>query len=694
MMPTNIPDVAPRFLPSLRQLAMWHPESGLVASPYTRLLPSRVTWDRDDKRIETLSYPRLLEDKYVYLAFYPRKEWHTGALFSPLAHPNFSALIVETSSNPPVFMLSDDVCQAWEELENFLLDVSMYLFSEHPDRRYLPDIEYPRWPSQCDYTRPHRSMRDAFESVKNSLHAFRLLSAFVSFTLSLWIGQLEDTCLDRPFEKLLARTENPFLPIQLDYLRDSIVCSISAGLRPGGFLNPYETKWGRTMYRISRFHVPLWMIWGHEQQYKGIIPADPDLKRVFLPPEHLIEQLKGRHATFSLLIVPNPEGSPDAPIRTDPALTRPLHPSTSTNDDPNSSAAGLPDTADNGNIVDVTLLVDTYRSVQRPGERWELFRARMEEGLQKRKNAESEKERQSREALEANARKNGYSKKTTVFVWEEDEAEPGFYRRTKVDRVHADMEWSSCTEHQRFFWSHRREWDLVPHLPRCPPGAPPEKPVEEMDIDDPDFNFLLSKPPNPKPIDSQNEGEILSTGEYIFSFSSLTEYLKHRHGYSTSLIDNWYPELHNPSLTKKLHLTPDRFKMALYRLGYPEKAKQQVPTLDEELMSIVNFQNICVAASSKKTRFDRLPGSWDLGSSLWIVDGLLHLRVQIVKYDLEDSDLFVIRPKSQIYDSSSWYIATTSPTAVLLVFRRRWFTMRSIAQGFLDLGIPFHTVEE
>ncbi len=59
----------------------------------------------------------------------------------------------------------------------------------------------------------------------------------------------------------------------------------------------------------------------------------------------------------------------------------------------------------------------------------------MKEGLEKRMGLESEKERQSREALETNARKSGYSKKTTVFYWEEDDVERGFYRRTKIDRA-------------------------------------------------------------------------------------------------------------------------------------------------------------------------------------------------------------------------------------------------------------------
>jgi hypothetical protein len=728
-MTTNVPDAASkmRLLPQLRKLAMWDPTSGLIVSPYTRLLPSRVTWDMADRRIETLSNPRLLEDRHIFLAFYPRKDWYRGALFSPLSHQNLPALIVQTASIPPEFMLSDDVCQAWEELESFLLDVSMHLLSEFPERKYLPDIDYPRWPSQRGYKTKHPSMQAAFESVKDSLQAFRMLSAFVSFTLSLWVGQFEDTCFDRPFEVLLRRTANPFRPIQLDYLRDSVVCDISPGLRPGGFLNPYETRWGRILYRICRFCVPIWMVWGQEEQYKAIAPADRSLKSELFPPEHYIKAVKQRHATFSSLILPDSNFT-EAPIGSvTPAPPPPVRRSTSTLATNNSWVADIPDTAnsvdnvdnvDNVANVDVASLVDTYRSVQRPGETWESFRTRMEKGLEMRKSVESQKEKQSRESLEANAQKNGYSNKTTVFVWEADEHKPGFYRRTKIDKILASQEWWSCTEHQRFFWSHRREWDLVPHLPRCPPGAPPETPVEDMEIDDPDYNFLFSKPPNPKPIHRQeDEGNILSTGEHRVFFPSLTDYLKDRHGYSSSLIDNWHPELHDADLPKKLHISPDKFKMALFRLGYPPEAKQRVPTDGQELKSIINFVNICGTAGFKKiTRLDNLPSLWDLSSSMWLVDGLRHLWVQIVRehsredrghrrggrgdrredgeHRPEDRDLFIIRPKDRHHDSSTWYIATASSTVVLLVFRRRWFTMRSIAQGLLDLGIPFRTVEE
>jgi hypothetical protein len=114
-----------------------------------------------------------------------------------------------------------------------------------------------------------------------------------------------------------------------------------------------------------------------------------------------------------------------------------------------------------------------------------------------RKRLESEKERRSREAVEANAPQSGYFEKTTVFAWEEDEVARGFYRRTKIDRSDVSKYWSECTVYQRFFWAHRKEWDFVPHLPRYPPGHRAETPVEDLKMEDDQDYFLYSNGPRP-----------------------------------------------------------------------------------------------------------------------------------------------------------------------------------------------------
>jgi hypothetical protein len=702
-------EVEQKKLPSMQRLAIWHPQSGLIVSPYSRVLPSKVTWDPNSKVRDDFLSPRMLDDSAVYLAFYPRKNWDTGALFSTLAPPNLSNLIVEdprSTSDSPQFILQDDVCQAWAELENFLLDISEYLLSQHGDRRYLPNIDYPAWPHQCGYREARASKVEVFVSLKRAQLAFCLLSAFVSFTLSLFVSENEDECFDRPFQLLNNRVVNPIPPIYLDYLRDSAVCRISDGLRPGGFLNPYVTKWGRVLEGFCRFCVPFWLVWGHETIYKTISAADSHIKKQFLPPEEYIEKVKMRQATFSWLILPDSKRLGPAPTQLD------APPATSENslDHPLPDYAVLNNEkglAGNTNplpiqTVDRCLVVDTYRSSQRPRETWDEFRSRMEASLEKRKGLESEKERQSREALEINARLNGYSKKSTVFYWEEDEVQREFYRRTKIDKADVSKYWSECTVHQRFFWGHRKEWDLVPQLPRFPVGHRAETPVEDLEIDDDRYNFLYSRVAPKKPddtfahlplslsrIQAEDEGGVT---QYRLPPCPVTEYLKLRHGFSTSLIDNWHPDLHAPYAHKKMVLEATKSSSALRRLGH---LQGEVPNNKEDLKSIVNFHNVCVAADFKTVPVTSLPPTWDLVSSAWLEQGFEQLRVEIVAREGESQGkIYVIKPSSRSRDSSHWYVATPSSTAVLLVFRKRFLTMHEIATAFLDLGIPFHTVVE
>jgi len=703
-------EVVPKKLPLLRKNAIWHPESGLIFSPYARVLPSKVTWDPASKLLKNLLSPRMLDDQHVYLAFYPRKNWDTGALFSTLAPPNISNLIVEgprSTPDAPQFILQDDVCQAWAELENFLLDISDHLFSEFGSRQFLPYIDYPAWPHQCGYREAHASRVEVFVSLKRAQHAFRLLSAFVSFTLSLWITEFEDDCFDRPFQSLMKERAIP--PIYLDYLRDSAVCRISDGFRPGGFLNPYTTKWGQVIFRFCRFCVPVWMIWGHEHLYKTVSPADSSIRSQFLPVDDYIKKIKMRQATFSWLILPDSKCFGGTNSLTNP----PRVASETCYDHPLPDYAvfdnetGLADNTGPLPIqtMDRCLVVDTYRSSQLPKETWGGFRARMEASLEKRKGLESERERQSRESLETNARQNGHSKKSTVFYWEEDEVEGGFYRRTKIDRADVSKYWSECTVHQRFFWGHRNEWDLVPHLPRQPPGHRAETPLEELDIDDDRYNFLYSSVPPSKPDDSFRPlrlslsririhdvgGGVQSTGQYQFTFLPVTVYLKFRHGFSTSIIDNWHPELHSKHGHKK-RLEATKWTSALRRLG---NLRGQVPNIEGELKSIVNFHNICLAVDAKSFRLADLPTTWDHCSSAWLEQGLERLRVDTVTLVGEgQGNLYVIRPAPNSRDSSSWYVATSSSTAVLFVFRKRLLTMHEISTSFLDFGIPFHTVVE
>ena len=56
--------------------------------------------------------------------------------------------------------------------------------------------------------------------------------------------------------------------------------------------------------------------------------------------------------------------------------------------------------------------------------------------------------------------------------------------------------------------------------------------------------------------------------------------------------------------------------------------------------------------------------------------------------------LYLLCPPQGSKDASPWFITTTSPTVVLLVYHSPWNTMPEICHGLLNLGIMFHTITE
>jgi hypothetical protein len=60
----------------------------------------------------------------------------------------------------------------------------------------------------------------------------------------------------------------------------------------------------------------------------------------------------------------------------------------------------------------------------------------------------------------------------------------------------------------------------------------------------------------------------------------------------------------------------------------------------------------------------------------------------------EWSTIYILRPTRNSRDTSPWYIALWSATAVTLVYRKGWSTMLEIARGLLELRVSFSTVVE
>jgi hypothetical protein len=696
---------------------MWHPQSGLVVSPFSRTLPSAVVSSPASNRPDDFCKPRLLNDDNVYLAFYPRQPIRRGPLFSVLAVSNDdlskSINTDVTGRGEPMFILDPSIRARWRNLETSLREVIHTLYSSHPKIKFFPTLSHPRLPFEHGYDEAHKTQELTLHCAKKSLAAFTLLAAFTTFVLSLWLTENEDDCLDAAFKVLTDRPDS--LPrVWLQYLKDSIICNFSPGLRPGAFLNPYVTFWGAFLGQFTRAGVPFWLLWGKVQRLENV--ADSGIGFYF-PPLKYIERAQGRTLAFSETVLPHEHTytatlGDDTPAF-DPTLDLPTadvgfddghglqnfaldNPDAFVNnanpDEPPPAAPG----------VDRTAGVEAG-SGQRAGESWEEFYQRMSDQLRLRKEREDAKERNTREQLEK-AAQTGPSNKSVTFLWEKDPVVNTFYRRTRLTKDDAYSEWKYYTPYQRFFWPHKNQWDLCPQLPACPEGQVP------IDIDDSDDGSDDEEYPDITP-SSQNQlvrhthapvGPVMlqavrditmrdlepEDSTYRFVSLTLAQYLRRRHGFVSSAGQSWNPELH---ATGKLCLAQQRLDLAAKNLLHDEDASTEHPDVQT---SIVDFHNTALGPTKS---YIQLPGAWDISrvAAFSLSCNMRSLDLRRVSSAIDkDKVLYILGPPRGSRDRSPWFVATTSASTVLLVYRSRWRTMYQIGQGLLDLGIAFHTVVE
>ncbi|KAF8956188.1 hypothetical protein BDZ97DRAFT_1925751 [Flammula alnicola] len=719
-----------RKLPQVWRQAMWHPRSGLIVSPSHRTLPSDLVLDAKSTKPSDYLKPRFLSDDNIYLAFYPTRPLHRGYLFGDLALSGDDlrlSIHADNHNGRPMYILDSRIREKWYRLENSLLAVTETLITAHPQYLTLPPLKYPRWPYQYGYTDFHLTREKAFLCARRSLSAFSMVIAVTSFALSLWLTEYEDDCFEGAFTVLSHRQRDKLPRVWLNYLKESIVCNLSPGVRPGCFLDPHMTRWGGYLYLFTRASVPIWLIWGQDDENAD--PVDLKMAHYFPPPEY-IELAKKRYISFSNVILP----SQDTYYLEGHAASRESipPPGSSIRLPPSQSASGV----DEGHGLDFIDFVDNAGSAfanpnhyepppappaidrtqivekdsgQRPGESWEQFSARMEQILERRIETETEKDRQSRKAMEAVALATGPTKHSGVFLWEQDKILSSFYRRTRLTRAEARSEWSECTKYQRRYWSHRNEWDLCRHLPLHPPDVPRSE-IEEPDSDEegslfPDDPHLFSevvsqlKTPTDGPVGPMMlrmvraltaRDEEPGSDEYD-RFVPLVDYLRRRHGFFADLEESWNPNVHEKD--GKLSLGKDQLEASLRNLLY-SSVSTTLPSW--VFTSIVDFHNTALRTNLQYTA---LPGSWDLSpnsrTTRSLVCDMSQICLQRVASDLPFStDVYILRPPKGSRDRSPWFVATTSATAVLLVYRSAWTTMHEIGSGLLELGIPFRTVIE
>ncbi|CAA7271223.1 unnamed protein product [Cyclocybe aegerita] len=696
-----------RKLPEWCRKALWHSTSGLVVCSSDRSLPLEAAGDETEDL--DFTKPRKVSDDNIYLAFVLVQHYGCGELFSAiqLLGPHLSAAIEPIPfTDPPRYALKSEYMDAWIDLENALLTICYELLDKHTQSHQFPKMSYPMWPYQYGYREGHDSRDLAVTACRNSRNAFQVLAGYATFTFSLWLGKYEATCFDDAFVYLAGMDTQPFPQSYLTLLRHTVVCNLAPYLHAGCFLNPYTTKWAPFLKCFTRANTPVWLLWGHD--YNKTKTVDPYMQKYYLPPNHIVdlarseasalaEETKRRAAAFASIPAP----TRDAPL---PHFATAFSGDEDGLQEPQYSTAPA-----SVNPIDRTLIVDR-RSRQLRGENWSAFFRRMEDALETRRREETPEERGRREGIEKQALQNGYTAKTPIFLWEQDEVDTTFWRRTLLPKAKIEINWGNYSKFQRKFWSHIREWDLCPQLPRFPEGVNPrdfETPVEEIDdVEDERYNFLYSKPtvPPKKPQDKHTENfasrllasvrtaiayDDTSDSAFSLSFHSLTAHLRIRHGFDAESEKSWTPALHDSK-----NATYIERGSPLRRLQY-ESYPNLVPGQNQKevRVSILDFYDTAIAVKEKETSYRDLPDSWDIARSLKIK--FFSVQLQRVKCHLPDfKEIFILRPAGRSKATSSWFVAIPEATVVLLVYRSGWATMREIAQGLLGLGVRFYTVLE
>jgi hypothetical protein len=707
-------------LPDVFMNAMWHPKSGLITSSFTRSLPLETVDDPSSKKPSDFFKPRLLEDSNVYLACYPRVPIFRSPLFSvlKLRVEEIPALIheVTTPGRPPQFSLEPSVCLSWTSLEQGLLTSVEVLLKEHPLARQFPPLSYPRYPYQFGYQVAHVSRERAISCAKRARGAFHSLCALLTFSLTIWLTEYEDDCFDKAFKALAAASSEEIPRVWIDQLQNSVICDLSIGAHPGGFLDGYKTLWGQFFHKFCRARIPIWVLWGIDNHGRGA--SDAELYKRYFPPKDVLLTLRSQSLVYGRVVLPTyltssietqptSTGSSHLPASSqhsqEPAPPRPLdHALSRSWNNPTPPDPFLHSGGETLKPQHQSLRAVHAGSGQRSGETWEEFAARMEKGLDERKRMETDNERKSRLSLEAHAMKHGFSVKSRVFLWEQDEQDPSFYRRTLLNRSEVEANWEGFTERQRRYWSHKNQWDLCPQIP---PHASAEMEFKEQariealdDEDDEDHSLLYSKPSKERLANALLESvravivaESFEVTEcwYEVKEINIVEYLRKRHGFHADLEESW-----NPSIHGKKPLRREQHQEALKHLLHDAN---QIVLPTSTVTSIVDFHN---TARSEGLSYTKLPAAWDMSRSLKVatlVCNMSRLLLERVTCRLPGSKapcLYILRPPQGSNDPCPWFIATTSATAVALVYRSPWNTMTEICRGLLDLGISFRTVIE
>ena len=366
------------------------------------------------------------------------------------------------------YHLPKDVSKSWKTLEQScrqIITVLSALFKQdYP--QILFTCSAPPNPSHFGYSKDHRTESKARHAISQSLDAFVLLFAYVSFSIAICrkpedpafisTESLSTSTQPRWFQHLSLR-QSKIHPEWLQLLADSPISNFTTTpQRVGVIINVSRCSWINLVPSMLKANVPIWLYWG--------IPP------VFLQP-------LTHHA---LAFAPRSHPQCRAPPTPSQSVTLPTPSQSVTLPTPSQSVA-LP-TPSQSVAIPTSCQSATLPGGpgQLPGETWKNFMTRQNERRKKILFKEGDAARRAREDREnkASTKSCPGKKGPTVYVWEND---GGVWNRKLLRRGDVERRWGGFRSTQMIYNSIDNCWDICSEFDVGLPGE-----IYEYDSNDSD----------------------------------------------------------------------------------------------------------------------------------------------------------------------------------------------------------------
>ena len=361
------------------------------------------------------------------------------------------------------YCLPEDVFKSWKDFETSCLQTAAVLrtsFERNNPKNFLV-CSIPT-PYQFGYSKAYSTEKKARFALSESLDAFVLLLAYVSFCIAICrakddpdrVSFSTSTVAKPRWFQILSDKSSKIHPQWLQLLVDSPVADFtpSTPQRLGTIVNVARCSWIKMVPYLLWANVPVWLYWGIPPVFVQPLEAKA---LVFAPRSH--PQYRAPR-----LPVITPSLSVGLPTPSHPQSCAPPLPVITP-----SQSVGFPTPSQSVSLRSPTPSQSVRLPVrsahagpgQLPGEMWKDFMIRQSIRRKAKLEKESDRERQAREGCELSAAKRQCPGKRgpTVFTWEEDN---GVWTQTLLTRAQVEGTWGAYSSSQKIFNSVDNCWDL------------------------------------------------------------------------------------------------------------------------------------------------------------------------------------------------------------------------------------------